>query len=173
MQSQHCSNVLGTSAPKSRTSQEQTTCSGCSRWSSVCLLARVEWNNGIPFLGSNSIGASVGRWSFRPIELNSRFSSIEVDNLPIPPDHNGRTGPFSDFNRLKPCIATCSSHFFIHGHRVVVWIGSDHHYSPSKDSMDCHASILLIHSFPSNLRQITSGGVMAPFKTQASSTIGK
>jgi len=26
-------------------SQEQTTCSGNLRWSSVCLLARIEWNN--------------------------------------------------------------------------------------------------------------------------------
>ena len=26
-------------------SQEQTTCNGNSRWSSVCLLARIEWNN--------------------------------------------------------------------------------------------------------------------------------
>ena len=26
-------------------SQEQTTCSGNSRWSSVCRLARIEWNN--------------------------------------------------------------------------------------------------------------------------------
>jgi hypothetical protein len=29
-------------------SQEQTTCSGNSRWSSVCLLARIEWNNLVP-----------------------------------------------------------------------------------------------------------------------------
>jgi FkbM family methyltransferase len=83
-------------------------------WTQVSIPSTNRMVNGSPFLGSNSIGVGVGRWFFLPIELASRFSSSEVDNLPIPPDHNGRTGPLCDFNRLKPCIATGSSHFFIH-----------------------------------------------------------
>jgi hypothetical protein len=106
-------------------------------------------------------------------ELGSRFGGGLTDNLTVSPNHDLGPGPFSYFDNLLACITTRSSYLFVHRQGVVVLIGTDHMLPPSKDWIACHTSTFPTHSSPFDLRQITSGGVTAPFKTHASSTIGK
>jgi hypothetical protein len=107
------------------------------------------------------------------IELSTRFGGGQTDNLTVSPNHDLGPGPFSYFDNLLACITTRSSYLFVHRQGVVFLIGANHMLPSSKDWIARHTSTFPTHSSPFDLLQITSGGVTAPFKTYASSTIGK